>query len=294
MFCYNFASGPQYIIQTSLLSDGLDYHQDKYGTRLEGFAQNFMLMITTVGTILSTITFSFIYEKFGLVADPETGLTDYEILTQASVREPIIQWVVIVVLISGALAALPYLFCNLKSKDMIEIRERLEFKKFRDNGDFEGVEESVVREAYAKHLEQIELEHEADKAKLQAAKDLAEEKRLAAIKEREDFESSLSAKAEEMRSQGASEKEIKRFIKAERNNRKEQARAKTKEKLASFNFERKAFAERKKQFIKDDIARRKQAGERGYLRILAREAFEDMIIKENNKETNDCDNLQNT
>lgn len=197
-------------------------------------------------------------------------------------------------LISGALAALPYLFCNLKSKDMIEIRERLEFKKFRDNGDFEGVEESVVREAYAKHLEQIELEHEADKAKLQAAKDLAEEKRLAAIKEREDFESSLSAKAEEMRSQGASEKEIKRFIKAERNNRKEQARAKTKEKLASFNFERKAFAERKKQFIKDDIARRKQAGERGYLRILAREAFEDMIIKENNKETNDCDNLQNT
>ena len=294
LFCYNFASGPQYIIQTSLLSDGLDYHQDKYGTRLEGFAQNFMLMITTVGTILSTITFSFIYEKFGLVADPETGLTDYEILTQASVREPIIQWVVIVVLISGALATLPYLFCNLKSKDMIEIRERLEFKKFRDNGDFEGVEESVVREAYAKHLEQIELEHEADKAKLQAAKDLAEEKRLAAIKEREDFESSLSAKAEEMRSQGASEKEIKRFIKAERNNRKEQARAKTKEKLASFNFERKAFAERKKQFIKDDIARRKQAGERGYLRILAREAFEDMIIKENNKETNDCDNLQNT
>ena len=177
---------------------------------------------------------------------------------------------------------------------MIEIRERLEFKKFRDNGDFEGVEESVVREAYAKHLEQIELEHEADKAKLQAAKDLAEEKRLAAIKEREDFESSLSAKAEEMRSQGASEKEIKRFIKADRNNRKEQARAKTKEKLASFNIERKAFAERKKQFIKDDIARRKQAGERGYLRILAREAFEDMIIKENNKETNDCDNLQNT
>lgn len=284
-FCYNFASGPQYIIQTSILSDGLDYHQDKYGTRLEGFAQNFMLMITTVGTILSTVTFSFIYEHFGLVADPETGLTDYEILTDASVREPIIQWVVIVVIIAGALAALPYIFCNLKAKDMVEIRQRLEFKKFKDNGNFEGVEESVIREAYEKHLEEIELEHKLDRERLQAAKDRAEEKRLEAIREKEEFNNTLQEEAREMSEAGASKKEIKRYIKEKKANRAALENQARKERFAAFNAERKAFAARKKEFIKADVERRKQAGERGYLRILAREAFEDMIVKENNKES---------
>lgn len=291
-FCYNFASGPQYIIQTSLLSDGLDYHQDKYGTRLEGFAQNFMLMITTVGTILSTITFSFIYEHFGLVADPETGLTDYDILKDAAVREPIIQWVVIVVIIAGALASLPYIFCNLKAKDMVEIRERLEFKKFKDNGAFEGVEESVIREAYAKHLEEIELEHKLDKEKLQAAKDRAEEKRLETIREKEDFLNALQEDARKMEDAGADKKEIRRYVKNKKAARAALENRARKERFAAFNAERKAFSARKKEFIKADVARRKQAGERGYLRILAREAFEDMIVKENNKESeNDVEQI---
>lgn len=288
-FCYNFASGPQYIIQTSILSDGLDYHQDKYGTRLEGFAQNFMLMITTVGTILSTVTFSFIYERFGLVADPETGLTDYEILTDASVREPIIQWVVIVVLIAGALASLPYIFCNLKATDMVKIRERLEYKKFKDNGNFEGMEESAIREAYELHLEKIEAEHELDKLQLQQAKDRAEEKRLAALKEKEDFETALQEEKNRMLDSGADKKAIKRYEKIERKKRADNVKSARRQRFAAFNAERKAFAERKRKFIKADIARRKQEGEKRYLRILAREAFEDMIINENNKETSNDD-----
>lgn len=283
-FCYNFASGPQYIIQTSLLSDGLDYHQDKYGTRLEGFAQNFMLMITTVGTILSTVTFSFIYEHFGLVADPVTGLTDYEILTQASVREPIIQWVVIVVIIAGALSALPYIFCNLKAKDMVEIRERLEYKKFKESGNFEGVEEDVIREAYAKHLEEIEQEHLIDRQKLQQAKDEAEARRQAAIKEKQDFIDGLEAMAEEMRTQGVKEKEIKKAVTLKKKEYNDDKKEQRRQKFKLLIEDRKAFKARKKQFIAQDIAERKARGEKAYLRILAREAFEDMIIKENNRE----------
>ena len=134
LFLYNFACGPQYIMQTSILSDGFDYQQDRDGVRIEGFAQNFQLMICTIGTIVSTIVFTFIYESNGLVADATTGLTDYSILTDASVREPIISSVIIVVIIASFLAALPYLFVNLTRKDMEDIRKSLEFKKFvKDN-----------------------------------------------------------------------------------------------------------------------------------------------------------------
>ena len=87
-------------MQTSILSDGFDYQQDRDGVRIEGFAQNFQLMICTIGTIVSTIVFTFIYESNGLVADATTGLTDYSILTDASVREPIISSVIIVVILS--------------------------------------------------------------------------------------------------------------------------------------------------------------------------------------------------
>lgn len=286
-FCYNFAQGPQYIIQTSILSDGLDYHQDKYGTRLEGFAQNFMLMITTIGTILSTVTFSFIYEKFGLVADSQTGLTDYSILTDASIREPIIEWVVIVVMIAGGLAALPYILCNLKEKDMLAIRERLEYKKFKENGNFEGVEEDVVREAYAQHLKDIEEGHRIDKENLQKAKDAAEARRQESIKNKKEFEDSLEQTACLMKEEGKSRKEIKKAVSSLKNQHKKEKSMQFRQKIDTLKKERKIFKDRKKKFIAENIAQRKARGERAYLRILAREEFEDMIIKENNRENKD-------
>ncbi len=283
-FLYNFAQGPQYVIQTSILSDGLDYHQDKYGTRLEGFAQNFMLMITTIGTIMSTVVFSFIYEHFGLVANPETGLTDYSILKEASVREPIIEWVVIVVMIAGGLAALPYLFCNLKAKDMVEIRERLEYKKFVQAGNFEGMSEEEIKAAYEKHLEELEEEHLLDKKKLQQAKDEAEARRQAAIKEKQDFYDSLDEMQKSMQEQGINKKQIKKAVAKKKKQYNDARQQQLKQKLKNLAEDRKAFRKRKKEFIAQNIAERKANGEKAYLRILAREAFEDMIIKENNKE----------
>lgn len=129
LFLYNFASGPQYIMQTSILSDGFDYQQDRDGVRIEGFGQNFLLMVTTLGNIASTIVFTLIYEANGLIADKATGITDYDILKDASIREPIITSVIIVVIIASFLSAVPYLFCNLTSKDMENIRKSLEKKK---------------------------------------------------------------------------------------------------------------------------------------------------------------------
>ena len=281
LFCYNFASGPQYIMQTSILSDGLDYHQDKYGTRLEGFAQNFMLMITTVGTILSTVTFSLIYETFGLVADETTGLTDYSVLTDAAVREPIIQWVVIVAMIAGGLSALPYLLCNLKAKDMIEIRERLEYKKFCGREECKGLDEEELKKLYAEYLENCEREHEAERLKVQVQKKEAEDRRLARLKEEEDFENALRGRYAELIESGETKKKAEAEIKTMKKERKEKQKQISAEKRKAFIEEYKAFRKRKKAFIENDVRERKARGEKGFLKILAKEKFEDVLIEEN-------------
>ena len=131
LFLYNFASGPQYIMQTSILSDGFDFQQNRDGVRIEGFAQNFMGMITTIGGIVSTVVFTFIYESHGLIADEATGITDYSVLSEASVREPIITSVIVIVIAASLLSAVPYLFFNLSRKDMEEIRKSLEEKQVK-------------------------------------------------------------------------------------------------------------------------------------------------------------------
>jgi GPH family glycoside/pentoside/hexuronide:cation symporter len=151
LFLYNFASGPQYIMQTSILSDGFDHQQNRDGVRIEGFAQNFQLMISTLGSILSTVVFTFIYESNGLIADPNTGLTDYSVLTDASIREPIISSVIMVVIVASFLAAVPYLFCNLSHKDMEDIRISLEKKKFIKENSLENLSVSEQDERYNEH-----------------------------------------------------------------------------------------------------------------------------------------------
>lgn len=152
LFLYNFASGPQYIMQTSILSDGFDYQQDRDGVRIEGFGQNFQLMVSTIGSIVSTVVFTFIYESNGLVADEVTGITDYSILTDASIREPIITSVILVVIVASFLAAVPYLLCNLTGKDMENIRKSLEFKKFIKENELENEEQETQKKLFDEHI----------------------------------------------------------------------------------------------------------------------------------------------
>lgn len=224
LFLYNFACGPQYIMQTTILSDGFDFQQDRDNIRLEGFAQNFQLMICTIGTIVSTIVFTFIYEANGLVADPVTGLTDYSILSQASVREPIIIQALIVVIAASLISAVPYLFCNLNRETMENIRESLEKKKFVHENKLENLSEAEIDEKFAAFVE-------AGASKVEVSE--------------EEVEEPILTKAE-------------------------------------IKSQRKEFKLQKKAFITKEVKEAKARGERGFLHLLAREKFDEMIVEQQN------------
>lgn len=245
LFLYNFAMGPQYIMQTSILSNGFDYQQERAGIRIEGFAQNFMLMITTLGTILSTVVFTMIYESNGLVADPVTGLTDYTVLTDAAIREPIISSVIIVVMIASFLSAVPYLFCNLKASDMERIRRSLEKKKFLAENHLEQADDEEQERAFGDFLAAREQEEQ------RAAERLEQEKKQAALKQ--------AAEAKLDKKEVAQQRKVQR------------------DRLSA---DRKALKARRKAFIQSEMSRAKQDGEHGYLRILAREKFEQLLWEE--------------
>ena len=245
LFLYNFAMGPQYIMQTSILSNGFDYQQEREGIRIEGFAQNFMLMITTLGTILSTVVFTMIYESNGLVADPVTGLTDYTVLTDAAIREPIISSVIIVVMIASFLSAVPYLFCNLKASDMERIRHSLEKKKFLAENHLEQADSEEQERAFGDFLAAREQEEQ------RAAERLEQGKKQAALKQ--------AAEAKLDKRDAARQRKVQR------------------ERLSA---DRKALKSRRKAFIQAEMSRAKREGEHRYLRILAREKFEQLLWEE--------------
>lgn len=127
LFLFTFASGPQYIIQTSLTADALDEQQLKTGERVEGFVQNIQLMFATLGGFISTAVLTGIYEKFGLAAGAD-GFTDYSVLEDAAVRNPIITGCIIVALIASLISAIPFLFCTMTEKKHNDIIEQLKEK----------------------------------------------------------------------------------------------------------------------------------------------------------------------
>ena len=90
-----------------------------------------------------------------------------------------------------------------------------------------------------------------------------------------------------MKEEGKSRKEIKKAVSSLKNQHKKEKSMQFRQKIDTLKKERKIFKDRKKKFIAENIAQRKARGEKAYLRILAREEFEDMIIKENNRENKD-------
>lgn len=127
LFFFNFASGPQYIIQNSLNADALDEQQLKTGRRIEGFVQNIQLMFSTIGGLFSTAILTAIYENFGLAAGAD-GFTDYSVLEDAAVRNPIIAGCIIVALVASVISAIPFLFCTMTEKKHDDIIEQLKEK----------------------------------------------------------------------------------------------------------------------------------------------------------------------
>lgn len=134
LFLFNFASGPQYIMQTSITADALDEIQLKSGERVEGFAQNFHLMFEVIGNIGAQFAFMFIYEANGLVAG-EDGNTDYSILYDDSIRNNIFRFVIIVGIIASLLSAVPFLFTKLTRKRHEEIIEELKAIKAKEESE---------------------------------------------------------------------------------------------------------------------------------------------------------------
>ena len=134
LYIFNFASGPQYIIQTSLTADALDFQQLKTNERVEGFVQNMQLAFSVIGSIFSTFLLTFVYEKFGLAAGAD-GLTDYSVLSTAAVREPIISGCIIIALVSSVLSALPFFFCKMTEKKHGEIIEKLKQEAAQNNAE---------------------------------------------------------------------------------------------------------------------------------------------------------------
>lgn len=127
LYIFNFASGPQYILQTSLTADALDQQQLRTGKRVEGFAQNIQLMFSVIGSIFSTAILTFVYEFFGLAAGAD-GLTDYSVLTDAAIRDPIITYSILIALVASLISAAPFIFCNMTKEKHAKIIEELQKK----------------------------------------------------------------------------------------------------------------------------------------------------------------------
>lgn len=265
----------------------MDAQQDKTSVRIEGFAQNFQGMVTTIGTILSTILFTFVYEHFGLVSDPNTGLTDYDILYKAEVREPIISTVILIAIGASLLAALPYLFVKLDRKTMTAIRASLERKKVIADlalADAPMEEQDAAYEAF--------LADKAAKEEEAAAKAAEEKAQLKAKQEKKKadeaaYKAMLDEIAAKVIAEGGSDADARRAVKAEKKARRDKKRAATKAMFDKLRADSKALNERKKQFCKEWIAAAKAEGKKKWLHVLAREAFSRRLAKEANEQPSD-------
>lgn len=282
LFIFNFADGPQYIIQSTVMSDCLDAQQDKTGVRIEGFAQNFQSMVTTIGNILSTVIFTFVYESYGLVADPDTGVTDYSILYNDEVREPIISVVILIAIGASLLAALPYLFVRLDRKTMKRIRASLEFKKVVTDLALTDAPVAQQQAAYEEFLNK--REEEESQAALKAAEEKAalKQKQQQARDKEAAFRAELRSVEDTIAARGGSKGEARRAAAAIRKKRQAEKQAVIKAAFDKLHADSKALNARKKQFCKEWIAAAKAEGKKRWLRVLAREAFTRKLAEEAN------------
>ena len=161
LFLYNFALGPQYIIQNTIMSDGFDFQQDRDNVRLEGFAQNFQLMISTLGTVASTLAFTIICNKYN-VGTVTNANADYSMLIDPAIRNPFYGDLILLVVIASLLAAIPFIFVTLNRNKMTIIRENLDRKKVIADNHLENATPEQIEEAYNNFLAAKEAERQAE------------------------------------------------------------------------------------------------------------------------------------
>ncbi len=221
LFLYNFALGPQYIIQNTIMSDGFDFQQDRDNVRLEGFAQNFQLMISTLGTVASTLAFTIICNKYN-VGTVTNANADYSMLIDPAIRNPFYGDLILLVVIASLLAAIPFIFVTLNRNKMTIIRENLDRKKVIADNHLENATPEQIEEAYNNFLAAKAAERQAEialaekeKAKIAEnqneetlASIVAEQKALSARKKVFVAEWKVKATAEHEEIVAAAKKEI--------------------------------------------------------------------------------------
>lgn len=250
LFLFNFALGPQYIIQNTIMSDGFDFQQDRDNVRLEGFAQNFQLMISTLGTVASTLAFTIICNKYN-VGTVTNANADYSMLIDPAIRNPFYGDLILLVVIASACAAIPFIFVTLNRNKMAVIRENLDRKKVIADNHLENATPEEIEAAYNSFLEKQEAEHLAEVAIAEKEKARIEEKAAAEREEKQAYIAELEALKAQIISNGGSKKDAEKAVREKEKARNLELKAKRKEALANIVAEQKALAARKKVFVAD-------------------------------------------
>ncbi|MEG1609434.1 MAG: MFS transporter, partial [Clostridia bacterium] len=132
LFLQNFCAGLQ-LIQPVMVSDSLDYQQYKTGKRLEGFWQNYALLVTTIAgffiTLLAPLFQSFGGLKLGEVAN--------DVLKEnKEIRNGVYMYTSLLGLIGAVLTFIPIFFYDLTEKKHASIvkvlKVRAVVKNFED------------------------------------------------------------------------------------------------------------------------------------------------------------------
>ncbi len=133
LFLYNFGLGPIYILQTTSAAEVYDELQLKSGKRVEGFGQNIMQMCQIIGMVAIQLVLTFVYNKYGLTG--QDGLTDYNLLYNASIREPIITWTIVLAIGSAIISMGSSMLLNMSNKQHEEMLVKLQ--AIKDEADAE-------------------------------------------------------------------------------------------------------------------------------------------------------------
>ena len=250
LFLYNFASGPQYIIQNTVMSDGFDHQQDRDNVRLEGFAQNFQLMISTLGTVASTLVLTWIL-NFHNVGQVVNGRADYSGLADEVTRNGVYSKIIFFVIIASILAAIPFIFVTLNRNKMTVIRENLDRKKVIADNNLENATPEEIEVAYNNFLAEKEAERLAEAAIAEKEKANVEAKAQAEREEKKAYIAELEALRAEIIANGGSKKDAEKAVREKANARKLELKAGRKEAFAKIVAEQKALSARKKVFVAD-------------------------------------------
>ncbi|MEG1662486.1 MAG: MFS transporter [Clostridia bacterium] len=157
LWLFNFASGPQYVMQTAITADSLDEIQYQKGARVEAFATNLQQMFEIIGGTLSALVMMLIYTNFGLAAI-SSGEGYFDAFTNPEIRNPIIMWVIICSIIASVCCAVPFLFTKMTRSKHDGIIVELEKRKFYEDRKDYGFTEEEMAILYQGYLNEIENE----------------------------------------------------------------------------------------------------------------------------------------